>query len=192
MAWVPAAIGAGGSILGGMLGNKNAKSAADDAANKQAQLTQQTISQLQNYDNTQRQQQRSAIAGLLGAGNPFFAAAGGMQPQYIAPGQDTAQFGGGGNAPGTFSMPPPAAGPFGGQNPFQGGGRTTMPIVRRAPGNDGGGIPSGGSGVGGNLGGALGGLFGGAPAPPAQPTPHKPQMTLPIAFGGANPFMGMA
>lgn len=193
MAFLPAAIGAGGSILGGMIGNKSAKSSAEDAAKAQQQLTQQTISQMEGYDSQQKQQARSAIMGLLGGGNPFFSAAGGLHPTRLDPGQDVAQFGGGPSAPGTFSMPP-APSPFGGQNPFTGS----------APG-------AGAPGFGGAAGTGLSQLFGGGgqhvhiptgmqPPPPQPPAPQPgmppapqpgpkpmPIMQRPIEFG--NPFL---
>lgn len=133
MAFLPALIGGGSSVLGGMIANKGQQQAAQQAADAQKQLTQQTISQMEGYDQQQQGAQRNAIAGLIGGGNPFYSAAAGLKPAFLAPGSDTANFGGSGNAPGTFSMPNPFSSGAPGGAPGAPGGIRTMPIAQRLP-----------------------------------------------------------
>lgn len=135
MAWVPAAIEGGSSILGGMIGNKGAKQDANDAANAQMKLANQMFDKETAYQQQQQGQQRQAIAGLLSGGNPFFQVGGQLHPQYDAPGSNAAMFGSA-SAPGTFSMGGgPTENPFTGMGAGGGGGagapRSTQPVAQR-------------------------------------------------------------
>lgn len=104
---------------------------ASQAASASDQAASQVIGQLENYTDTHQQQLRDAIAQQ--GPNPYFAAAGQLDPQaYYTNPSDTVNFGSGG--PGTtsgytFSQPSPFAssapplpkvilsGPTSGQNP---------------------------------------------------------------------------
>lgn len=190
MAWVPAAITGGSSILGGLIGNKGAKQNANDAANAQMQLANQMFDKQTAYDQQQQQQQRSAIAGLLGSGNPFMEVAGQLKPRYEAPGQNIATFGST-NAPGTFSGSPVFGGNF---NPFAGLGGQPQPggtPVGMQPGQRRPEPAGGATGATGALPGianGLAGLFG--PGSGSMPTPPA-MMPGPAASGGMARFNGI-
>lgn len=163
MAWVPIAAGVGGSLVSGMLGNKGAKQAANNAASAQQNLQNQMFQEATKYQQQQEQQLRNEIAQLVGGGNPFFSAAQQVHPQQVSP-FNAVHFGPSGpvQQPGNKQ---------GGQQP---GNKQPSPLSNMQPGVrsviDGGGAPPAAT-----------------PTPPAPgPTPHPGS---PI-FGSVHPIIG--